>query len=231
MIGSEDTKKEFKCTRCGSREVILVRRYSGEALCYNCLRNSLLSRMRRSVSKYNLLTRKDELLYVRTKLPYDNILWELFQEMESEFPVRIETTYANVEISEDLWNYLYEIAEDSAEERKVIIPLILDDVVALFLKFIFRGSPNILIVKGRLFLAMREVDKVITPFVEIPIEEAWALLTNKINNMKDILNYVSKNRYLSMVLKIEDVIPGARFNFLRSLERVDLLKSIGIIFR
>ena len=228
MTSEEDTKKELRCSRCGSKDVIIVRKYSGEALCRNCLRKSLISRMRRSVSKYGLLTRKDELLYVRTKLPYDDILWELFQEMESEFPVRLDSTYVNVETAEDLWNSLFEIAEKSLNERKVIVPLILDDVAALFLKFIFKGSPSILIVKGRIFLAMRKIDKAVTPFVEVPIEEAWALMTNKIDNRENILNYISKNRYLSMILELEKVIPGARFNFLRSLERDDLLKSIGV---
>ncbi len=231
MISEEDNKKELRCSRCGSKEVILVRKYSGEALCRNCLRNSLLSRMRRSVSKYGLLTRRDRLLYIRTGLPYDSVLWELFQEMESEFPVTVESTYVDVETSEGLWNSLYETVEESHKGKKLVIPLVLDDVVALFLKFIFQGSPSIFIAKGRVFLAMREIDRTIIPFVGIPIEEAWALLTNKIDNVEDILDYISKNRYLSMILKLEEAIPGARFNFLRSLERIDLLKSIGIVFR
>ncbi len=150
--------------------------------------------------------------------------------MESEFPVKIDSIYTDMELPDELWNSLYGMAREILEGKKLVLPLILDDVVALFLRFIFRGSPSILIIRGRVFLAMREISTMITPFVEIPIEEAWALSKGKVNDM-DILGYISGNNFLNMAFKLEKVNPGARFHFLRSLERLDLLRSIGIIFR
>ncbi len=231
MIYENAAKKELRCSRCGSKEVILIRRYSGEALCRKCLRESLLSRMRKSVSKYNILTRNDSLLYIRTRLPYDNVLWELFQDMESEFPVKIDYIHTDIGLPAELWNSLYDIAKELPERKKFIFPLILDDVVALFLRFIFRGSPSILIIRGRVFLAMKEISTMITPFVEIPIEEAWALSKGEVSDMDDMLGYIFRNNFLSMAFKLEKINPGARFSLLRSLERLDLLRSIGIIFR
>jgi len=231
-----NTKNTVRCSRCGSKEVFFERRYSGEFLCLKCLRRSLIRRMERAVSKYNLLERDDSIIYIHTDFPYNEVLHDMFLEMESNFPVKIkefsckEITKRSIKFR---WKWLSDVARFSMErDEKVVVPILLDDVIALFLRFIFSGSPEVLFLRGRLFLATKAISKVVSPFIELPIDEVLSL-THTIGNLtpeqlQEIFHL--DDPYLKMVWEFEQENPGMRFSFLRSIQRTDLLESIGIIF-
>ncbi len=224
MNGSLSTKNALRCSRCGSSNVLIVRRYSGEALCRRCLRDSLLSRIKRTISRYKLLKRDDNIIFIRSGLKRDDLLWDLFSEIESEFPVSIREE--RLPPHEDLWEAVLAFLKEGEEDKgKVVLPLLLDDVVGLLLRFIFTGSPSLLVLKGKVFLALREVLGHVSPFVEIPAEELLAL--GELEEMKPDF----ENIYLKLVRKLEEENPGMRFNVLRVSEREDFLRSIGIVFR
>jgi len=219
------TKSALKCSRCGSSDVLIVRRYSGEALCRRCLRNSLLVRIRRAISRYKLLSRNDDIIFLRSGLKRDDLLWDLFSEIESEFPVSIREE--KLPPHTDLWEAILVLLkeEEGIDNGKVILPLLLDDAVGLLLRFIFTGSPSLLVLRGRILLALREVPGYISPFVEVPVEELLALSESRESSRE------FENVYLRLVWKLEEENPGMRFNVLRVSERGDFLKSIGIVFR
>jgi len=134
-------------------------------LCENCLRDSLLSRMKRTVSKYSLLSREDNILFLRTKLPYAEILFDLFMEMESKFPVKISSIDLDFDSRDEIVDLLREISRNLISSReKVVLPLILDDAVSLLLRSIFTGSPDFLIISGRLYLLLNELSNFVAPF-------------------------------------------------------------------
>ncbi|MDK2383338.1 MAG: hypothetical protein QI199_00835, partial [Candidatus Korarchaeota archaeon] len=83
----------------------------------------------------------------------------------------------------------------------------------------------LLVLKGRVFLALREVFGHVSPFVEIPVEELLALAESR------EMGPDFENIYLKLVRKLEEENPGMRFNVLRVSEREDFLRSIGIVFR
>lgn len=221
----EDSPKNLtRCSRCGAPEVILVRRYSGESLCRRCLRISLLARMRRFVSKNNLLSRDDEILFLRTELPYDRELADLFFEMESEFPVKIDSVKLSLRKREEIPKTLREIVEMFGSRReKVILPLILDDTVSLLLRSIFTGSPEFLVISGRLHLVLDRIENLVAPFIEIPLEEVLALCGEGCEGMLE-----SNDPYLRIVGELERDSPGIRFNLLRFTERADFLRAMGV---
>ncbi len=216
-------KNRLKCSRCGSEDVVIVRRYSGEALCRRCLRESLLGRIRRTVSRYGLLERKDRIIFLKSGLPRDLLLLDLFKEIESKFPVTISVE--RLPPSSGLWDGILTFLKHArVGDAKLVLPLVLDDAVALLLRFILRGTPNILLIKGRVFVGLRHVDGAISPFVEIPLEELLALGESE-------PELRTSNPYLVLVQRLEAVNPGMRFNVLRISEREDFLRSIGIVFR
>ncbi len=224
MNESPPTKNALKCSRCGSSDVVIVRRYSEEALCRRCLRDSLLTRIRRTISRHGLLRRDDSIIFLRSGLKRDGVLWDLFSEIESEFPVSIREE--RFQSSGDLWEGISRFIKRRGEsDDKIVLPLLLDDAVGLLLKFIFTGSPSLLLLRGRVFLALKEVAGYISPFVEVPAEELLAVSGSKESICE------SENIYLRLVRKLEQDNPGMRFNVLRVSEREDFLRSIGIVFR
>jgi len=216
-----DSPKNMVCSRCGSPDVVLIRKYSGERLCKSCLRDSLLSRMRRAVSKYNLLSREDNILFLRTRLPYAETLFDLFMEMESKFPVKVSSMYLDFKSRDEIVDLLREASRKLMFSReKVVLPLILDDAVSLLLRSIFTGSPDFLIISGRLYLLLDELSNFIAPFIEIPIEELSALCGGSRHEVRD--------PYMRMVEELEEESPGIRFNILRFMERSDFLRAMGL---
>ncbi|MDW8035987.1 MAG: hypothetical protein RMI85_05985, partial [Candidatus Korarchaeum sp.] len=132
--------------------------------------------MRRFVSKNNLLSRDDRILLLRTELPYDGELSSLFLEMESEFPVKIDSAKLDLRSREGIPSILREVVDKfSFSDKKVILPLILDDAVSLLLRSIFTNSPDFLIISGRLHLVLNRIENLVAPFIEIPLEEILAL--------------------------------------------------------
>jgi cytoplasmic tRNA 2-thiolation protein 1 len=59
LVGRKSSQKKMSgrtggCTRCGG-SVVYTRRYSGEALCSSCFKDSLIEKTRRTISKYRLI--------------------------------------------------------------------------------------------------------------------------------------------------------------------------------
>lgn len=221
----EDPPKNLiRCSRCRAPEAVLVRRYSGEVLCRKCLRASLLARMKRFVSKNNLLSRDDHILVLRTELPYDEELSSLFFEMESEFPVKIDSVKLSFYSREDIPEMLREVVEMfSFRGEKVILPLVLDDAVSLLIRFIFTGSPEFLVISGRLHLVLSRIENFVAPFIEIPLEEILTLCGSKCGEVG-----TPNDPYLRMVEEFERDSPGIRFSLLKLTHRADFLRAIGI---
>lgn len=218
----ETPKNLTRCSKCGAPEIVVTRRYSGESLCRGCLRDSLLNRMRRFVSRNNLLSRDDEILFLRTELPYDDVLSDLFFEMESRFPVRISSSKLSLNSRERIPEVLREaLRMFRSRDEKIVLPLVLDDVVYLLLRSIFTGSPDLLVISGKLHLALRRIENFIAPFSEIPLEEAIALCGCEVEGPSD-------DPYIRMVEELENESPGIRFNLLRFTERADFLRAMGI---
>jgi len=216
-----DSPKNMICSRCGSPDVVLIRRYSGEILCRKCLRDSLLNRMKRTVSKYCLLSREDEILFLRTKLPYTGALFDLFMEMESKFPVKISSMDLDFKSRDEIIDLLREVSTNLiSSKEKVVLPLILDDAISLLLRSIFTGSPDFLIISGRLHLLLNELSNFVAPFIEIPIEELSVLCRCP--------RYEVRDPYMRMVEELEEESPGIRFNILRFMERADFLRAMGL---
>ena len=223
MMG-DPSKNMTHCSRCGAPEVLLVRRYSGEGLCRRCLRASLLTRMRRFVSKNDLLSRDDEILLLRTELPYDKELTDLFFEMESGFPVKIDSVKLNLSSRDKIPEALREVVGMfGSRHEKVILPLVLDDAISLLLRSIFTGSPDFLVISGRLHLILDRIENFITPFIEMPLEEVLALCGEECECMRE-----SSDPYVRIVEELERESPGVRFNLLRLTERVDFLRAMGV---
>ena len=219
------------CGKCGSEPAILIRRYSGEVLGKDCLRRSLLDRMRRVVGKFGILSRVDSVTLLRTDVPQDEILADLFVELEKPFDVRIEEVHRPVSDSSSLWDEIVDLIKKERFRNKLVVPLTLDDAVALFLRAIFTGSPHLLLVRGVVFLGLSRVNAV-SPFTYLPLEEVLALIhPESEEDRRGILRrYVGENPYLRMLEELELSYPGTRFNIVNSLERDDLAASMGIVF-
>lgn len=183
--------------------------------------------MRKYVSKHNLLFRDDSILFIETNLDYNDDLFNLFMEMESKFPVNVSSIKLDFAIGGNLIPFLRNTIEKFGfESRKVILPLLLDDIAALFLRAVFTGSPDFLVISGRLYVALKRIDNFVVPFAEIPIEEISVLHKGR---------YEEAGRrddpYLRMLEELERDSPGIRFNLLRLSERAEFLRAIGAVLR
>ncbi len=216
--------QSYKCSRCG-REALVIRKYSGEALCADCLRKSLMTKIRRTISKYRLLERVDSLTYLSLGWPYESTLADMFLEIESNFDVevRFEGCEGPLNLSESIkcpenrWDRLIK-ALRSFRYEKAVIPLLLDDVVALYLRSIFLG-PSILVLNGRLYLSLKET-KAVAPFSEIPMDEILSLHLSVKNYEKELVPEYSVDTFLLKAWELEKENPGMRYSFYKAIHRL-----------
>ncbi|MEM4718519.1 MAG: TIGR00269 family protein [Nitrososphaerota archaeon] len=74
------------CTVCGESPSIYFRRYSGERLCARCFCSSIVERVRRTISKYDLL-RYDDRIVVGVSGGKDSLsLLKILHRIERDFP-------------------------------------------------------------------------------------------------------------------------------------------------
>jgi uncharacterized protein (TIGR00269 family) len=74
------------CTLCGENRPVYFRRYSGERLCAQCFCSSIVDRVRRTISKYDLL-RYDDRILVAVSGGKDSLsLLKILHLIERDFP-------------------------------------------------------------------------------------------------------------------------------------------------
>ena len=227
----------MKCNRCGISGAILVRRYSGESLCRECLLNSLFTRLRRSIGRYNLLEEQDRILFASICSEADLPALQMMVELEEKYP---RSSMAVVGVSESIflakrfyldffplhpprvsskWRAMALLAREASRSAKangfskVLMPLTLDDSVALFLHNAKIGTPLAEVIDGQLVLGGNSQPPIplTAPFFEIPIDELLLAHDAK---------WKPSDPVLRLVLELESRFPGTRFNILRSYHRL-----------
>ncbi len=221
------------CSICKEKEAIIFRKYSGEYLCLQCLKRSLEKRLRQTVGKYSLLKEEDKILLVLPGFETEKPSVELFLDMERNFPgvsisclalskssieiarglglqleqERILTSLTRWDLIVDASKYAIQLSRNR-DFTKIVIPLLLDDVVGLFLLGALRGYPPALVVNGRILLGDQIPEPpVITPFFRVPSEEIMLLIGK---------NWKPRDTLLKKIREIELEFPGSRFNILNS---------------
>ncbi len=88
MIGqpAEVLQKTLRCSVCRKNPPIYFRRYSGERLCAKCFRENIVEKVRRTISKYDLL-RPDDRIMVAVSGGKDSLsLLKILHRIEQDFP-------------------------------------------------------------------------------------------------------------------------------------------------
>ncbi len=203
-----------RCSRCGARPAVYRRVYSGEFLCLDCLRRSVLRGIKRVISRYGLLREDSHILLVIPRWDVHRAAAELFELVEAAFPrVRLDLEDAP-DVGGDYWSSLLAAAKLAASDaggRVPVVPLTLDDALGFFLLF-YSGRPLALAVDGRLSLgpAAAVEGTVALPTVEIPMAEIQVLF--KVQRPEDPI--------LSALDRMEAAAPGAKMNLLRTYHRL-----------
>lgn len=150
------------CSVCRNRIAVYYRRESGEKLCIKCLEDSILKRVVKCINKYKLLTPKDRIFYVFLPLYtcYSPYLLRVLLLIEKSFPTEI-TVLTPPHITSEIMEYqsikrfvvkefnlshrgtrnhlslylkeLQLIAGYVQAEGKIVLPLVLDDIVKLYI--------------------------------------------------------------------------------------------------
>ncbi|MCD6341490.1 MAG: TIGR00269 family protein [Thaumarchaeota archaeon] len=85
-IDGEAASGQPKCTICGERPPIYYRKYSGERLCATCFKKRMIERVRRTISRYDLL-RPDDKILVAVSGGKDSLsLLKILHKIEQDFP-------------------------------------------------------------------------------------------------------------------------------------------------
>ena len=103
-----------KCTLCGRREAFFMRLYSGEKLCKRCFQESIITKVRSTISKYRMLEPRDRIAVAVSGGKDSVTLLHIMVEIEKRFP---STLYA-VTIDEGIRGYRDEAMEIAAENCK-----------------------------------------------------------------------------------------------------------------
>lgn len=74
------------CTRCQSAEAIYVKRYSGEKLCIKCFCHSLENKVKKTLSKYGMLSFEDRIAVGVSGGKDSMALLHILVKLEKEFP-------------------------------------------------------------------------------------------------------------------------------------------------
>jgi len=214
------------CSRCSKRVAVLFRRYSGERLCCRCLRDSLVLKMRRVISKDRLLSERDRMAVLLTGDRAHDRAAELFLELESEFPMVEVTTVSPDELGfptlsspGDRWIRLVGMVKRAHLEnagRKLIVPLLAEDSISLFFLFLM-GRPLGLVVDGVLRLGPPPgVPTAVVPTCTLLRTEVLALFEEE-DGVEDPL--------LMLIEDLEAASPGAKYNLLSSIDRI--IQALG----
>ncbi|RLG04879.1 MAG: TIGR00269 family protein [Thaumarchaeota archaeon] len=74
------------CSNCGKRTPIYFRRYSGVRLCPTCFKEDFIKRVRRTISRYELLRYDDRILVAVSGGKDSLVLLKVLYEIEQDFP-------------------------------------------------------------------------------------------------------------------------------------------------
>jgi len=74
------------CSNCGRRAPIYFRRYSGVKLCPTCFKEDFIKRVRRTISRYELLKYDDRILVAVSGGKDSLVLLKVLYEIERDFP-------------------------------------------------------------------------------------------------------------------------------------------------
>jgi len=195
------------CTMCKEREAVYTRRYSGESLCDQCLRKSIINKVRKTIGKLKLLERDDRIAFIPLGRDLDGPAFQILETIERGFPdvslemVKPEFSMGYADIPHGVRRY---------SGKKIVLPLFLDDLVAMFLRYCDTGSPDLLLKRGRLFVAGEEIENAVSPYVEVislEVGVAWGVK-------------VPEDPYLRLAWELEEDTPGALYNIYHSYERI-----------
>ena len=187
------------CTVCKQRKAIYYRSESGEWFCSRCLEKSIIKRTIKCINKYNLLTPRDKIVYIAlpTHNPYFTYLLRILLTIEKGYPtnitvltipnlvetikvyggirnfnietIEIELEYYNRDYDLRLFEEVKIISNNVPKEAKVVLPLVLDNIVKLYLLAIIRGNIDFLNYLRPMFNVRERF--FITPFRFIPSKE------------------------------------------------------------
>ncbi|MGC9019934.1 MAG: hypothetical protein ACP5KE_01875 [Candidatus Methanodesulfokora sp.] len=197
------------CTMCKAREAVYTRRYSGESLCEQCLRKSIIIKVRKTIGKLKLLERDDKILFISLGREIDEPAFQVLENIESNFP-EVSLEILKLESPVEYSDVPYIIRKHNKQSTKIVLPIFLDDLIAIFFRYCDTGYPDLLLKRGRLVIAGEEMENVVSPYVEVISRElgiAWGVK-------------MAENPYLKLVWELEDDTPGALYNIYHSYERI-----------
>ena len=106
------------CTSCHRHEAIFTRAYSGERFCEECFSKSIETKVRKTISKYNMF-KPDDRIAVAVSGGKDSVaLLQILHEIEGSFP------YAEViavTVDEGIPGYRDEAAQIATEACKRLL--------------------------------------------------------------------------------------------------------------
>ena len=91
-----------RCTICKKREAIYVRAYSGVSLCKRCFEDSIISKVKATISKYNMFEYDDKIAIALSGGKDSTALLYILNEIERKFP---KSTIVAVTVDEGISNY------------------------------------------------------------------------------------------------------------------------------
>ncbi len=194
---------------CKAREAVYTRRYSGESLCEQCLRKSIIIKVRKTIGKLKLLERDDKILFISLGREIDEPAFQVLENIESNFP-EVSLEILKLESPVEYSDVPYIIRKHNKQSTKIVLPIFLDDLIAIFFRYCDTGYPDLLLKRGRLVIAGEEMENVVSPYVEVISRElgiAWGVK-------------MAENPYLKLVWELEDDTPGALYNIYHSYERI-----------
>ncbi len=97
-----------KCTVCGARTPVYFRKYSGEMLCARCFKKNIVERVRRTISRYDLLRPDDRILVAASGGKDSLALLKILYEIELDFP---KSELLAVTVDEGIGGYREKCAE------------------------------------------------------------------------------------------------------------------------
>lgn len=131
------------CTLCGSNDAVFGRSYSGENLCGRCFCKTLENRVRKTISKYEMLRQKDRFMIAVSGGKDSVTLLHILTKIEKAFPEAIFCAGTVDEGIRDYGDEALRIAEKNCRKLgvehvvtsfKELFGYELDDIVALLRK-------------------------------------------------------------------------------------------------
>jgi uncharacterized protein (TIGR00269 family) len=90
------------CTICGRNDAVFGRSYSGENLCARCFCRTIEDRVRRTISKYEMLGQKDRIMVAVSGGKDSVTLLHILAKIEKAFP---DVVLCAGTVDEGIWNY------------------------------------------------------------------------------------------------------------------------------